>query len=340
VTVSKRAAANRRNAQRSTGPRTPAGKAVVARNAVRHGAFALLPVVPGMERAEDWEAHRAGILASLAPAGALEICLAERAALLLWRLARVARYETAAVAVALDEAADEAAPPPPDPFPSPYHRDTDAERLHKARAELEKKRGFLADAQAGLDAAGRLEALPDDAPLSYPAAFAVFEAAYNELPEKHDCPMFEDEEFLAELGQPEDESFDRVPWTAGLVRRGLAVIAGHARYPPERMADRWLRELQEHRDGLSEKVAELAAEVKALERRRRVLVVRKQAGLTLPAAEAEGKVLRYEGHLSRQLFQTLHELERLQAGRAGRPVVPPPAVDVGGNAAGSDPGSP
>ena len=37
---------------------------------------------------------------------------------------------------------------------------------------------------------------------------------------------------------------------------------------------------------------------------------------------------RYEAHLSRQLNQALHELQRLQAARAGEPVSPPAALDV------------
>ena len=71
--------ANRRNAQLSTGPRTRAGKAVVATNAIRHGIFAHLAVVPG-ENPYDWDDHCTGILTALAPAGHLEVNFAERAA--------------------------------------------------------------------------------------------------------------------------------------------------------------------------------------------------------------------------------------------------------------------
>ena len=39
-------------------------------------------------------------------------------------------------------------------------------------------------------------------------------------------------------------------------------------------------------------------------------------------------MIRYEAHLQKQLAPTLNELERLQALRAGRAVVPPLAVDV------------
>ncbi len=80
------------------GPKTPEGKSRVCLNPIRHGLCATTPVIPGVERAEDWEAHRAGMLESLAPVGHLETVLAERAGLLLWRLDRVAAYEGAEIA--------------------------------------------------------------------------------------------------------------------------------------------------------------------------------------------------------------------------------------------------
>ena len=40
--------ANRRNARKSTGPRTANGKAASAANAVSHGIFARPPVLPGL----------------------------------------------------------------------------------------------------------------------------------------------------------------------------------------------------------------------------------------------------------------------------------------------------
>lgn len=51
-----RAATNRANARRSTGPKTAAGKAIVARNSIGHGIYALSPVVEGLESATDWAA--------------------------------------------------------------------------------------------------------------------------------------------------------------------------------------------------------------------------------------------------------------------------------------------
>ena len=61
-------------------PTTEAGKAVSALNSIQHGILAQTAAIPGVERLEDWQAHRQGLIDSLAPEGALELCLAERAA--------------------------------------------------------------------------------------------------------------------------------------------------------------------------------------------------------------------------------------------------------------------
>jgi hypothetical protein len=49
---SRQMAANRANALRSTGPRSPAGKNQSKLNALRHGAFAELAVVPQLGESE------------------------------------------------------------------------------------------------------------------------------------------------------------------------------------------------------------------------------------------------------------------------------------------------
>ena len=47
--------ANRRNAQKSTGPRTPEGKARVRFNALKHGMLAKSIILPGKENFESRE---------------------------------------------------------------------------------------------------------------------------------------------------------------------------------------------------------------------------------------------------------------------------------------------
>src|SRR5215211_8494737 len=91
------------------GPATQEGKEVVRWNATRHGIRSPAPVVPGIEKKEDWEEHRDGVLESLLPEGHLEEVLAERVALLSWRLHRVTRYETETISLSQQKLEDDLA---------------------------------------------------------------------------------------------------------------------------------------------------------------------------------------------------------------------------------------
>ncbi|QJW94787.1 hypothetical protein [Frigoriglobus tundricola] len=130
--------ANKCNSQLSTGPRTIAGTAGVAQNAIKHGIFAAVPVPPG-ESADDREAHRAGVVVALTPVGLLEVNRAERAALVLWRLQRMARYEAETVAAAIEDVDVPPLPPPkdldPPLFPAPRQK-TRADQPRDTREEL------------------------------------------------------------------------------------------------------------------------------------------------------------------------------------------------------------
>src|SRR5436190_857486 len=88
------------------GPVTEAGKAVARFNGVVHGLRAVIPVLP-TESQDEWEQHRACVADELAPIGAVEMELAERVALLLWRLRRVARYEVAVAGASQEDAEEE-----------------------------------------------------------------------------------------------------------------------------------------------------------------------------------------------------------------------------------------
>jgi len=91
-----RRAANKRNAQLSTGPRTDTGKATSARNATKHGLLSRQVVLPD-ENAADFDGFRDRLVEDLAPSGELESVLAERIVLAAWRLRRVVRLEAAVV---------------------------------------------------------------------------------------------------------------------------------------------------------------------------------------------------------------------------------------------------
>jgi hypothetical protein len=91
VTSYRQIEANRRNALKSTGPRTEAGKEVSRRNAMRHGLTAET-VIGALE--EDYRAFEAAITADYDAQSAIERELVLRLASVLWRLRRATTMET------------------------------------------------------------------------------------------------------------------------------------------------------------------------------------------------------------------------------------------------------
>ena len=85
--------ANRRNALKSTGPKTAAGKDQSRRNAVRHGLTAET-VIGMLEDAEDYRQFEAAVIADYDAQSAVERELVLRLASLLWRLRRATTMET------------------------------------------------------------------------------------------------------------------------------------------------------------------------------------------------------------------------------------------------------
>jgi len=90
--------ANQQNAQKSTGPQTDEGKAVVSLNAVKHGLFAAEAVITG-ENPADYELYHDNFLAELLPVGMIESMLAERIVSLAWRLRRAERMQNESIDV-------------------------------------------------------------------------------------------------------------------------------------------------------------------------------------------------------------------------------------------------
>jgi len=68
MATDKQIEANRLNALQSTGPSTPEGKTVAARNAFKHGIFAEAPIIIGEDRTA-FEALRDDYLDRFQPAG-------------------------------------------------------------------------------------------------------------------------------------------------------------------------------------------------------------------------------------------------------------------------------
>jgi hypothetical protein len=95
MATEKQIAANRRNAQKSTGPKSDAGKAKAKFNALKHGMTADTAVLP-FEDPNSYEQLREALIDHYQPANACEQMLVELVVVNYWRLLRVRRVETAA----------------------------------------------------------------------------------------------------------------------------------------------------------------------------------------------------------------------------------------------------
>jgi hypothetical protein len=92
MTTKKQIAANRRNAKRSTGPRTEEGKKRSSKNAMTHGLLSRQVLL----REEEPDLFRqvwGALWEELRPEGELETYLAARIASGIWRMNRIARIE-------------------------------------------------------------------------------------------------------------------------------------------------------------------------------------------------------------------------------------------------------
>lgn len=331
MTLPAQLAANRRNALLSTGPRTAAGKLAVARNPLKHGIFANLAVVPGECPAER-EAHRAGVLESLDPVGLLEVDMAERAADLLWRLRRVARYEAAVVTADVEDAG--LPPPGHNPLaaraPITFHHPVEAQ-LVMARQDLDRARENMAATAPEAHLLRRLRDLDDLEPLTSETVTGVLVAAFDrayESPIKNYVPAHPTDPRFVEAIGCDGTRFADVAWTRELVLTGLRYYASATELGAADFRAEVQAVLDARRDAFARDVDRLEADVAGLVRRAERERRRAADSALLPPDTVIEKVMKYEKHLHSQLTSTLHELERLQARRGGMPVLPPVVADL------------
>ena len=98
MTTEKKTESNRKNARKSTGPRSAAGKAIVSQNARTHGLLSGSLIVKG-ESGEEFSELLRLLSEDFQPVGLVEHALVERIAISLWRQRRLVRAESAEVAI-------------------------------------------------------------------------------------------------------------------------------------------------------------------------------------------------------------------------------------------------
>jgi hypothetical protein len=294
------------------GPATVNGKAVVRWNATRHGISSPKPVVPSLEKEEDWESHRDGIMENLSPVGHLEVTLAERVALLSWRLHRVTRYETETIALSQESIEEDihdterfrAAMRGEGIAATTHPMDIRWEAGYTRRAHNALKRfPSLEDAEKVLKA--------EDAGA---VVWDVLMAAQKALGEEIDV------EALSLPGVPEDAIIEELPaMKVGDVRGCVEAIASAAALDPDE-----LLETATYEAGYQARRA--AGKKERMEED----ISRKVRERILPDEKTLEKISRYEAHLSKQLYHALHELENLQKYRTTGESTPLARLDVQG----------
>jgi hypothetical protein len=292
------------------GPATQEGKEVVKWNATQHGIRSPAPVVLGVEKKEDWEEHRDGILESLQPEGHLEEVLAERVALLIWRLHRVTRYETETIALSQEKLEDDLA---------------DRRRFGSyvvGSMHPEDVRGALQDALRAQRLIKRFPKLPDDKGLSGPDAASILDLVWGQVDEEVEAEVVHLPEGIPEWAGLDEYMAEWDGWTVFLVRECISAIASAAKENQEELIEAATERAR----------LEIISAKSAAERVEQDLARMSRERL-LPDEKTLEKVARYEAHLSRLFHKALHELEALQVRRSGG-AAPLARLDVDGLAEG------
>jgi hypothetical protein len=288
------------------GPATHEGKEVVKWNATRHGIRSPAPVVPGVEKAEDWELHLAGTLESLQPEGHLELVLAERAALLAWRLHRVIRYETESIALFQEKAEDDLAK---------------ERRFDSGPDHPEAVRGNAKSDEQDYKLLKRFPKIKDDERLTSIDADIIIWGAM-ECADKVAEGEVDPEELLESVsvaGLPDSDFWEGYEgWTAGLVRAVIEAVARATDEEPEELLEAATRDARFKTERTKLEAEKVERDLRNMARER-----------LLPDEKTLEKVARYEAHLSRGLYKAMHELEALQARRTGG-AAPLARLDVDG----------
>ncbi len=319
--------ANRINALRSTGPKTADGKAIVSRNALRHGLRARQVVIDTESREEFDEFHEL-LMDHLAPANLLESLLADRIAADFWRSRRTGQIES--------------------------------QMFNEMRRSLHDKRKAANPTEPTFD-----DILPEDFPPLRPdPAFDEVAAAWNATPDgilyaqgglsevsaevsfssflrksekiEHKHTFSNPQDVPNAIAAMKESCRDNPKFYNALSElehsfRSIAHIPYSRRPIPA--TRQFLRDIstlmltEEDQAEVDQAISDLDHLEKSIQRRRRPNLGQALA-CDFTGPSTLDKFLRYESHIQRNLLKNMHELERLQARRQNCPVPVPMAVDV------------
>jgi len=290
----KKLAANRRNAQRSTGPKTPAGRAVSKLNALKHGILSTQVLVRGRnikESRRELDRLHERFRVELNPVGPVEEMLVDQIVTAHWRLRRALTAESGEIALSVDG--------------GEWERKGSHNKFTVMLWELEDDPTLAMrnSAFGNLFMRRQLRAVRE----SVEAAGELTEAAVQSV-------IFRGKPYrltreLEDLRLKSQQNPDGLPAMEVRAKQKEQVLAYLNR---EISAISWKETQCEEREELEEQA--------------------RQAAAVLPAEATLDKILRYETALERQLYRAMNQPERLQRRRQGEAVPPPLALDVSAKA--------
>ncbi len=286
----KQLAANRRNALKSTGPRTANGRAVSKMNAVKHGILSKEVVVRGLhirENPREFAALHARFVESLQPVGPVEEMLLDQIVTAHWRLRRALTAVSGEIALSVDEGAWKRSRP--NPQLQALMWDTLGDPVHSMRQSALGNRFMenqLKAARAAVEKEGELSEATIQSVVFHGKPYSLTESL---------------EKLRSRLQQNPE---------------GLEPAALRAQHKVQALAylDRELRWIAWQRE--------------ECEKRERGMEDSKQAAARLPSADTLEKILRYETKLERQMYRAMNQLERLQRMRQGETIPAPFTMEI------------
>lgn len=291
-TSPKQIAANQRNAAKSTGPRTPQGRAVSRMNALKHGILSTQVLVRGLnlrESERELKALHERFWESYQPVGPVEEMLVDQIVTAHWRLRRALTAESGEIALSVD-AAHRRSNRRPDPVLQWLMWDGIGDPAHamsKSDVGNALIMAWLREARDAVEAEGSLSE-------------STVQKLAAQFRNKPNTLVSRLESFRQDQGASSGPSD-----AAQREKQNAAVLA---------FLNRQIATFQ-HRMEQCMDDDDAGAQASA-------------AAAVLPSAETLDKILRYETKLERQLHRAMAQLERIQRMRQGEMIPAPVSVEI------------
>jgi hypothetical protein len=293
-------AANRRNAQKSTGPKTAEGRAASSLNSLKHGLLAKTVVVQGYklkESTREFQTLCQEFYTIYAPVGPAEEMLVDQIVTATWRLRRARTAESGEIALSVDGGwwKREKHNPLMDTLAYPQLCGTEGlvGRLQQTVWGCRYLIHCLSNLRYAVERGGELT-----------------EEKMKFFTEQNlrGCP--------GNLGEKLEQ-----------LRAWL--MANPEKLEPEALRERHKSEVLKC---LNPEIRDAEYLLERNEKRENAEERSRQAAAVLPSEETLDKILRYEAALERQLYRAMHQLERLQRRRQGENIPAPMSLDISAKA--------